>query len=183
MKLTSLAFLNFRLLRDATIRLDPASPTTILVGPNNSGKTSVAEALELFVGNRRFAVDDFSLDCRDAFEKAAATVRGRQRKSGASATGGEAAAPEPQPSVATEVDASGAAQQVPVPEDASAAVVLPSISLTLEFEYEDTPEDLVVASDLLMDLDADQRHVAVRVTLEAKDVEQTLKTFASDAPP
>lgn len=183
MKLTSLAFLNFRLLRDATIRLDPASPTTILVGPNNSGKTSVAEALELFLGNRRFAVDDFSLDCRDAFRKASSTVRDCQRTSGASATGESVEAPSTQPRVDIGGDASGAAHQIPAPEAAPTAIALPSISLTLEFEYEDTPEDLVVASDLLMDLDADYRRVAVRVTLEAKDAEKTLTAFASDAPP
>jgi hypothetical protein len=40
---------NFRLLQDVSIRIGEPASSTILVGPNNTGKTSVAEALQLFV--------------------------------------------------------------------------------------------------------------------------------------
>lgn len=65
MKLTQIYIQNFRLLQDASIRLSQGSLPTILVGPNNSGKTSVAEALLLFAGEGRkgFSVYDFSISC------------------------------------------------------------------------------------------------------------------------
>ena len=39
MKLSEIAVSNFRLLHNARMRLDTKGITTILVGPNNSGKT------------------------------------------------------------------------------------------------------------------------------------------------
>ncbi len=46
-RLLSAAFRNFRTLRDVTV---PLRPQTILVGPNNVGKTSVLEGLEFALG-------------------------------------------------------------------------------------------------------------------------------------
>lgn len=182
MKLATLTFQNFRLLCNAALRLDPASSTTILVGPNNSGKTSVAEALELFLGKRRFAVDDFSLDCRDAFVKADAAVRAAAAPAVALPMSPDATPPLADRPETLE-DANRAAGPASPAKDKATAAGLPAISVTLEFEYDDTPEDLVVASDLLMDLDADYRRIAVRVTLEAIDPEKTLKAFALEAKP
>jgi predicted ATP-dependent endonuclease of OLD family len=48
MTLVRLDIQNFRLLRDVSIRIDETQTTTILVGSNNSGKTSAAEVLLLF---------------------------------------------------------------------------------------------------------------------------------------
>lgn len=50
MRLENVKIRNFRLLRRLSIDLDHTKTTTILVGPNNSGKTSVMEALRLFTG-------------------------------------------------------------------------------------------------------------------------------------
>ena len=63
MKLRSISLRNFRLIEDQTINLETAGAATILVGPNNSGKTSVAEAIEAFLDytGRGFSVDDFSV--------------------------------------------------------------------------------------------------------------------------
>lgn len=67
MKLTQIQVKNFRLLRDVTLRADRNGLATILVGPNNSGKTSVAEALMLFTGGSKkgFSAYDFSISCRE----------------------------------------------------------------------------------------------------------------------
>lgn len=48
MRLETIAVRNFRLLRRLTIDLAQDKTTTILVGPNNSGKTSVMDALRVF---------------------------------------------------------------------------------------------------------------------------------------
>lgn len=60
MYLKKLAVRNFRRLKNVVI--DLASDISIFVGSNNSGKTSVGHALELFAGRGRFSVHDFSSD-------------------------------------------------------------------------------------------------------------------------
>lgn len=76
MKLVKIEVKNFRLLESGSIRLDTKPPTTILVGPNNSGKTSVAEILLLFAGGgkKSISVYDFSMACRSGLEKAQAEM-------------------------------------------------------------------------------------------------------------
>lgn len=51
MQLESINIRNFRLLRRVSLDLTADFPTTVLVGPNNSGKTSVMDALRLFAGS------------------------------------------------------------------------------------------------------------------------------------
>ena len=60
MHLKKLAVRNFRRLRNVVI--DLASDISIFVGANNSGKTSVGHALQLFTGSGRFNIHDFSAD-------------------------------------------------------------------------------------------------------------------------
>ncbi|WP_200911221.1 AAA family ATPase [Sphingomonas sp. Leaf62] len=55
-----LAVRNFRRLQDVVI--DLASDISIFVGANNSGKTSVGHALQLFTGHGRFNIHDFSAE-------------------------------------------------------------------------------------------------------------------------
>lgn len=76
MKLVRIDVRNFRLLQNAAIRTDDAGAVTILVGPNNSGKTSVAEALLLFAGDteRKFSVYDFSVSTRKSFDSIQAKI-------------------------------------------------------------------------------------------------------------
>jgi len=66
--IASLCISNFRRLRD--VRIDMASDISIFVGANNSGKTSVAHAMELFASNsrERFSFHDFSAGTWAAFE-------------------------------------------------------------------------------------------------------------------
>ncbi|MES3097708.1 ATP-dependent nuclease [Sphingomonas aerolata] len=58
MHLKKLAVRNFRRLNNVVI--DLASDISIFVGANNSGKTSVGHALQLFTGRGKFSVHDFS---------------------------------------------------------------------------------------------------------------------------
>src|SRR5690606_1282128 len=60
MHLKKLAVRNFRRLRNVVI--DLASDISIFVGANNSGKTSVGHALQLFTGRGRFDIHDFSAE-------------------------------------------------------------------------------------------------------------------------
>ncbi|MGA1860974.1 ATP-dependent endonuclease [Azospirillum sp. 11R-A] len=63
MHIESLRIRNFRRLKD--VRIDLASDISIFVGANNSGKTSAAQALQLFsaASRDRFSIHDFSVDC------------------------------------------------------------------------------------------------------------------------
>lgn len=57
---------NFRLLRDVQLGLDPS--TTVIVGRNNSGKTSLADVIRRFLGDKSgFALHDFSSASYDGF--------------------------------------------------------------------------------------------------------------------
>ena len=68
MKLTSVAVTNFRLLKHASVALDTDGATTVFVGPNNSGKTSLAEAVGLFIGApAKLSINDFSITTYAAF--------------------------------------------------------------------------------------------------------------------
>jgi predicted ATP-dependent endonuclease of OLD family len=60
MHLKKLAVRNFRRLQNVVI--DLASDISIFVGANNSGKTSVGHALQLFSGHGRFNIHDFSAE-------------------------------------------------------------------------------------------------------------------------
>jgi predicted ATP-dependent endonuclease of OLD family len=60
MHLRKLAVRNFRRLQDVVI--DLASDISIFVGANNSGKTSVGHALQLFTGHGHFNIHDFSAE-------------------------------------------------------------------------------------------------------------------------
>jgi len=63
MHIQTMRIQNFRRLKD--VRIDLASDISILVGANNSGKTSASQAMQLFfAGSReRFSVHDFSAEC------------------------------------------------------------------------------------------------------------------------
>ncbi len=58
---------NFRLLADAELTLE--TPTTLIVGRNNSGKTSLSEAIRRFLAdqNPKFLIEDFSNTSYDCF--------------------------------------------------------------------------------------------------------------------
>lgn len=67
MKLKRIKVKNFRLLRDAEIVLEDG--ITLVVGRNNSGKTSLTEVLQRFTSDKRqpFKIQDFSTACYDEF--------------------------------------------------------------------------------------------------------------------
>lgn len=62
--LTKLCIRNFKLFKDVEIKLDGR---VVLVGPNNSGKTSVLQAIELWsLGVRRLEEREASGDLRSS---------------------------------------------------------------------------------------------------------------------
>ncbi|MBZ4415519.1 ATP-dependent endonuclease [Myxococcus sp. RHSTA-1-4] len=78
MHIQALRVRNFRRLKD--VQIDLAQDISIFVGANNSGKTSTAQAFQLFLGasRDRFSIHDFSAECWaeiDAFGEQAADAK------------------------------------------------------------------------------------------------------------
>ena len=69
MHISALRINNFRRLKN--VLLDLANDISILVGANNSGKTSAAHALQLFVNQsgERFSIHDFNSECWSAIDR------------------------------------------------------------------------------------------------------------------
>ncbi|WP_447892400.1 ATP-dependent nuclease [Pseudomonas marginalis] len=75
MKICSIEVKNFRLLED--FRLDLEDNLSLVIGKNNTGKTSLLSALEkLFAETRKVAFDDFNIKLR---EKLKALISGEER--------------------------------------------------------------------------------------------------------
>ncbi|MHA6874955.1 ATP-dependent nuclease [Ralstonia pseudosolanacearum] len=161
MKLSEIAITNFRLLQDTRMRLDTTGITTILVGPNNSGKTSAIEAMLTFLQRpiKQLSINDFSLGCRDALKKFEQHVL--TPPAAAAPAAGEAAVAAPPP-VAP-----------PLPD-------LPVLSLRLKFDYDDTGPDLAIAGELLMDLEDASASVMVEIRFAPANPEQLAQTYLKD---
>lgn len=69
MKIKTIEISNFRLLKDSKISLEDY--TTVIVGRNNSGKTSLTEIFRRLFGSKPgFSIHDFSIKSLDGFKKA-----------------------------------------------------------------------------------------------------------------
>lgn len=78
MRLAQIEVKNFRLLRDIALILEPQ--TTVIVGRNNSGKTSLTEVMKrlLSENNPTFGLEDFSLGAHENFLTAFVALAGGQ---------------------------------------------------------------------------------------------------------
>lgn len=66
MKVKTIRIKNFRLLHDIALQLE--DETTVVVGRNNSGKTSLSDVIRKFLSERStFEIEDFSSACYDKF--------------------------------------------------------------------------------------------------------------------
>ena len=81
MRLSSICIKNFRLLADVQLGLEPL--TTVVVGRNNSGKTSMYEVLRRFLDYDKpyFQLEDFSSACYDCFCEAYTKHQNREEES------------------------------------------------------------------------------------------------------
>src|SRR3546814_12860779 len=70
------------LLRDVEVGFEQR--TTLIVGRNNSGKTSIAELFRRLLsgGSLAFRLEDFSLGCHESFWQALQTYRSEERRVG-----------------------------------------------------------------------------------------------------
>ncbi|MGB8286534.1 MAG: AAA family ATPase, partial [Rhizobium ruizarguesonis] len=78
MRIKSVDIENFRLLRHVAVGLEER--TTLVVGRNNSGKTSIAELFRRLLSDKSlsFRMEDFSLGCHEGFWGAFETLQAGQ---------------------------------------------------------------------------------------------------------
>lgn len=148
MRLDSINIRNFRLLRRVCLDLTADLPTTVLVGPNNSGKTSVMDALRLFAGSdadtKRISLHDLSQTRLRMFRSIEARL--------AQLTDTEA--------------------KIEVLRRFA-----PVMRLDLLFSYGEDVADLVVATDLLMGLDPANSRVRLRIEYRLENAKALLADF------
>ncbi len=64
MKIRQIAVENFRLLKD--VKIVPEEVLSLVIGKNNSGKTSLLDILRIFLKGESFCFDDFNIDSHKA---------------------------------------------------------------------------------------------------------------------
>jgi putative ATP-dependent endonuclease of OLD family len=148
MHLETIRVRNFRLLRRLSIDLAEGKTTTILVGPNNSGKTSVMEALRLFVGA---GADTPKISFHDLSQ-----LRHRDLKR----------------IEALLIGSSDSEEKIAVLKRFA-----PRMRVDLTFAYEENPADLVAATRLLMDLTPGTNKVKLRIEYALENARKLLDDF------
>lgn len=155
MRLETISIRNFRLLRRLTIHLADQKTTTVLVGPNNSGKTSVMDALRLFTKPRASEGETGTKMSGISFhDLSQLRHRGLKR---------------------IEYALPGLVK----PEDKYelARRLAPRMRLDLTFSYDDSPADLVAATQLLMDLSTDNKSVRIRIEYALDNAKKLIDDF------
>lgn len=143
MKASQVHIHNFRLLEDATIALD--NETTMIVGRNNSGKTSVIEIFRKLVKTdvSPFSFDDLSLNSHARFEVALAAYDAY-------------------------VGAIDAEDQAGTDINEALLRDLPTIELTLTITYEDA-DDLSALAPFILDLDPSRNDATIVFRISVTD--------------
>jgi len=156
MRLTSVKIENFRLLENIEVGIDKLA--TLIVGRNNSGKTSLVNAFDKFFGdeNCTFALEDFP------------TARIAEIKQ-AHRWWAKAENEEPADDLAPEADL-----------HADAVGQLPRMTLRLTITY-DEDDNLAALSEMILDLDEECHDVIIEAVLEADQPEQFLAEYQTAA--
>ncbi len=155
MRLETISVRNFRLLRRLSIDLAKEKITTILVGPNNSGKTSVMDALRLFTKPRASDGDSSAKISGISFHDLS-QVRHKDFK---------------------RIEAGLPGKVQPEDKYALARKLAPRMRIDLTFSYENDPVDLVAATQLLMDLAPGNKSVRLRIEYELENAKKLVDDF------
>ena len=154
MRVESAHIKGYRLFEDESISFDDS--TTIIVGRNNSGKTSFVELFYKFFGSgkpAKFSVDDFSRNQRKSLQEAANTWQQSQESTAEELRDGLASL------------------------ENEAIDKLPEITLEIEFSYDDN-ESATPLADLILDLDPERHDALLSCRYYVKKPQEFLRDFS-----
>lgn len=150
MKITQLSITNFRLLDEITINIE--DDITLIVGKNNTGKTSLFEVINLFMGGtNKISFHDFSQNSHCIFEDCYQKFKDDL------------------------LDEEDAIERDRLEKEIIADI--PRITLGIKVEYDKVKDSLINISDFISDLDDSKTEASIIFKYEPNDTINLLKTF------
>lgn len=150
MKITKISVTNFRLLDNISINIE--DDITLIVGKNNTGKTSLFEIINLFLGGKyKISFHDFSQNSYEIFENCYKKFKDE---------------------LLVEVDE--------VERDRLEKEIIlniPRITLEIKIEYNKNEDSLINISDFISDLDDSKTEATILFKHEPSDTINLFKTF------
>ena len=147
MKIKDITIKNFRLLEDVSLNIE--EDITLIVGKNNTGKTSLFEVINMFFNEKNnFSFHDFSQKTYSQFE--------------ASFNIYEAAQKETDEEKKDELEKSLISS-------------MPNIQLVIQIEYDKAKDSLINLSEFISDLDDSKNIAIIKLQYQSKD---SLRLFA-----
>ncbi|ATP56233.1 hypothetical protein CPT03_07005 [Pedobacter ginsengisoli] len=150
MKITQLTVTNFRLLENITINIE--DDITLIVGKNNTGKTSLFEVINLFFDTKnRISFHDFSLNSHDVFKLCDAKFQNELL-------------------VEIEDDKKDEIEKSLIND-------IPKITLSIQVEYDKVKDSLINISDFISDLDDTKSDATILFKYEPKETINLFRSF------
>lgn len=149
MKLKTIAVKNFRLLDDISINIE--DDITLIVGKNNTGKTSLFEVVNMFfIESSGFSFHDFSLSCYQQFANCL-----------------------------TIYETLLAENNDKEKENIERILInaMPKIELSILLKYDKESDSLINVSEFINDLDDTKNDVVIRLVYESKETQLLFKSF------
>lgn len=159
MKITKVKISNFRILQDITV--DFANTTTLIVGRNNSGKTSLAEVFNnFFSGDKtKFRFEDFSIFIHKRFVKALRRYDAYVH------------------SISNNED-----EKTIEKRESLYKLTFPKIIAEIYLEYDDDDDgQLSSISNLLMDLDDSRKDALISCEFGVFEIERLFKNYRANS--
>jgi putative ATP-dependent endonuclease of OLD family len=150
MRIKNVSLKNFRLLSSASINLE--DDITLIVGKNNTGKTSFLEAIKIFTsGESKLTFEDFSQSTYSTFKEI-------YNQYTASLQAG-----------ITESEKEALEKQI--------HASIPRVELAIEFIYDKSKDSLIELSEFITDLDDARNDATVLVCYESNNSISLLSAF------
>lgn len=153
MRITNVEIKNFRLLEQVNIALD--KDITLIVGRNNSGKTSVIEVFNNFFGDEinAFRFDDFAVGSFSKYKEALEAYR----------------------------EFAKAPEETKDALESKYKNLIPQIELSVLIEYQDSDDGhLAALSEFIMDLDTNRKDAMISCRYMIKDPNRFFKVFEAE---
>ncbi|KFF24417.1 ATP-dependent nuclease [Chryseobacterium vrystaatense] len=150
MKITKISVTNFRLLDDISINIE--DDITLIVGKNNTGKTSLFEIINLFLGGKyKISFHDFSQNSYEIFENCYKKFNDELLVE------------------VDEVERNRLEKEI--------ILNIPRITLEIKIEYNKNEDSLINISDFISDLDDSKTEATILFKHEPSDTINLFKTF------